>query len=104
MTCLIILAHFFHSQSFTDTIIWKHHSNSMTNMINGNASITLYTKSFARIIGSSHSNHPLSNLGTLISETGASSPNDKLFEKELVLLFDFSDVFSWSQFHISVMF
>jgi hypothetical protein len=98
----MILAHFFHSQSLMETIMWKHHSNSMMNMMNGNISITLYIISFTSIIGSSHSNQ-LSNLGIFISETGVSSPKDKIFKDGFVLVCS-SYVLSLSQFHISVIF
>ena len=102
ITCLMILDHFFHSQSLIDTIMWKHHKSNMTNMTNGSISTTLYIISFTSIIGSSHSNQ-LSSLGIFISETGVSSPKDKMFIAGFVLVCS-SYVLSLSQFHISVMF
>jgi len=75
MTCLMILAHFFHSQSLMETIMWKHHSNSMMNMIKGNNSIILYTISLAKMMGSSHSNPSVSIRGKFIQDTGLPSQN-----------------------------
>ena len=78
ITCLMILAHFFHSQSLIDTIMWKHHKSNMTNMTNGSISTTLYMISLTNIIGSSHSNYSVSNRGKFIHDTGVPSQNDRL--------------------------
>ena len=77
ITCLMILAPFFHSQSLMETIIWKHHNNSMMNMIKGRSSIVLYIISLTNKIGSFHSNPSVSIRGKFIQDTGLPSQNDK---------------------------
>lgn len=78
ITCLMILAPFFHSQSLMETIMWKHHSNSMMNMIKGRSSIILYIISLTNNMGSSHSNPSVSIRGKFIQDTGLPSQNVKL--------------------------
>ena len=77
MTCLMILAHFFHSQSLIETIMWKHHNNSIMNIMKGKSSIILYMISLTNMIGSSHSNPSVSIHGKFIHDTGLPSQNDK---------------------------
>lgn len=81
ITCLIILDHFFHSQSLIETIIWKHQSNNITKTIKGSNSITLYIKSFTNTIGASHWNHSVSIQGRFSPDTGSQSQNDKVLSK-----------------------
>ena len=93
ITCLIILAPFFHSQSLMETIIWKHHSNSMMNMIKGKSSIILYMISLTNMIGSSHSNPSVSIRGKFIHDTGLPSQNDKSLSNLYSLMV--SSLVSW---------
>ena len=86
MTCLIILIHFFHSQSLIDTIMWKHHNNNMMNMMNGNNSMILYIMSLTNVIGSSHWNHSVSSRGRFSQETASQFQNQRSVLNSSLLL------------------
>lgn len=74
ITCFIIFFHCAHSPSLIDTIILKHHSNSITNITIGNISITLFIKLFTKTIGSSHWNQFISIRGKSIHDEAVSEP------------------------------